>query len=275
MNIMKYLKLFENFNQVNTSLESIADELNNSAKGLGTNEDQMVSAITKIQNKETLLKLNDVLKGSQFEYHTVGEFIRGELGMLDSDAKNKITAHLKKIGAESLIDQVPNKTVKSEVSIDSIINQIMERVIKHEGYKPEVYKDTKGIPTVGVGFNLSRKDSAQRLKSVGADFQAVLSGRQKLTDSQIKSLLKQDLMTAANDAKSLVKNFSSLPMNVQGVLTEMVFNLGKTGLSKFSNFLNNIYSNNFQAASSEMLNSAWAKQVGARANTLAQIIKTT
>jgi lysozyme len=53
----------------------------------------------------------------------------------------------------------------------------------------------------------------------------------------------------------------------------MVFNLGKKGLSEFKNFLTHINRKNFDAASEEMLRSAWAKQVGNRAQTLADIIK--
>jgi lysozyme len=65
----------------------------------------------------------------------------------------------------------------------------------------------------------------------------------------------------------------ALPTQVQGVLTEMVFNLGKTGLSEFKNFLAHIKQRDFDAASEEMLRSAWAKQVGDRAKTLAAVIK--
>ena len=41
-------------------------------------------------------------------------------------------------------------------------NEIFKQLVKHEGYKQHVYKDTKGIPTVGIGFNLNDKNN-QRL----------------------------------------------------------------------------------------------------------------
>jgi lysozyme len=268
---MKYVKLFENWNDIASDVEKIADELTAASSGLGTDEAAIVAALSKIKNKEMMIKLNSLLQGSQFEYHTVGEILRGELGLLDQSAKTAIADKLKAVGALDSIDAIPSD---KEVKADNIVNQIMNRVIKHEGYKPKVYTDTKGNPTVGVGFNLNRQDSAEKLQEVGASLSAVKSGTQQLSDSQIKELLIADLNKAKEDAKGLVKNFSSLPASVQGVLTEMTFNLGKKGLSEFTNFLANVTSKNFEEASKEMLNSAWAKQVGQRANTLSGIIKT-
>ncbi len=158
---------------------------------------------------------------------------------------------------------------------DPLIDSIVDRVIGHEGKEEKMYKDTKGIPTIGVGFNLKRKDSDELLKQVGANPRRIKSGREKLNDKQIKRLLRHTLAESKNDAKLLVKNFDTLPENVQGVLIEMVFNLGKYGLSKFKNFLNYIQNKQWVKASKEMLNSAWAKQVGNRSKTLSDIIKST
>ena len=144
------------------------------------------------------------------------------------------------------------------------------------------YLDTKKNPTIGVGFNLNREDSSALLKRVGANPAKIKAGKAKLTDSQISTLLNNDLIQAKNDAQTLISqdrsvNISTvwpkLPLSVQGVLTEMVFNLGKAGLAKFNNFLKYILSNNYKKASTEMLDSDWARQVKNRANTLSQIIK--
>ena len=104
----------------------------------------------------------------------------------------------------------------------------------------------------------------------------------KFTDAQIKSLLRSDLLSAKKSAESLVSAdgrtnlsavWSRLPIDVQGVLTEMTFNLGKKGLSEFNNFLAHLAKNQYAKAATEMLNSSWSKQVGDRAKTLANIIK--
>lgn len=46
----------------------------------------------------------------------------------------------------------------------------------HEGYSPEVYGDTKGIPTVGYGANLESPDIAETLNTLNLDEQAIRQG---------------------------------------------------------------------------------------------------
>jgi lysozyme len=54
----------------------------------------------------------------------------------------------------------------------------------------------------------------------------------------------------------------------------MAFNLGMTRLRKFNKMFSGILQGNFIKASIEMLDSAWAKQVGYRANELSLQMKT-
>ena len=58
-----------------------------------------------------------------------------------------------------------------------------------------------------------------------------------------------------------------------GVLTEMIYQMGYTGVSKFKNTLNYMKNGQWELASDEMLNSNWAIQTPKRANDLAKIIK--
>lgn len=67
-----------------------------------------------------------------------------------------------------------------------------EREKLNEGYLSCVYKDSKGIPTVRVGFNLQ----------VGADYNAILSGRECLRDNQIRELFETDMNTAVKCTSS-------------------------------------------------------------------------
>lgn len=158
-----------------------------------------------------------------------------------------------------------------EVS-DPVIDSIRDRVIDHEGKRNTVYKDSRGIPTIGVGFNLNREDSNALLTQVGANPGQIKRGQSKLSNKQINTLLNKDLKKSKEDAKQLVKNFTSLPREVQGVLIEMVFNLGKFGLAKFKKFLDYINKKDWKKASIEMLDSDWSKQVGRRSKTLSNII---
>jgi GH24 family phage-related lysozyme (muramidase) len=154
----------------------------------------------------------------------------------------------------------------------NIIRDIIPRVKKHEGVKPKKYIDSRGIPTVGVGFNLKRSDADQKLKSVGANPIKVKQGKQALNNNQIETLLVGDLKISKEAANRIVGNLTQHPAGVQGVLVEMAFNLGATGLYEFKNFVNAVKAKNYSNAAQEMLKSNWSKQVGDRAKTLADII---
>lgn len=250
---------------------SIADSIQKAAGGLGTDENLLVSSISSIPNSDTLVKVNQILSGNtKYSYKSVGDAINGELGFLDGDYKNKIQSHIKKIGAQQYITSVslPPKFYPSE----DVIKEIIPRVKQHEGVKPKKYLDSKGIPTVGVGFNLNRKDADQKLKSVGANPAKVKKGIQALTVNQIDKLLAEDLKASKVEANKLVGNLAAHPKGVQGVLIEMVFNLGSKGLSGFKNFLSAIKTKKYKTAAKEMLSSSWSKQVGNRAKTLSKII---
>lgn len=252
------------------SLSQIADAINAAVTGMGTDEDALVNAISQLADRQSVISLNQLMTGSdKYTYKTLADAINGELGYFDTDTLSKINNHLKKIGAADLLSAVALPITPPE----QIISEILPRVKQHEGVKPKMYYDSQGVPTIGVGFNLNRADSTQKLQAVGANAQSVKTGKAVLTDDQISKLLIQDLTSAQRDAQVLVQNWNALPDSVKGVLVEMTFNLGKRGLSEFQNFLGYINSGNFQKAGDEMLRSSWARQVGNRAVTLSNIVK--
>ena len=252
------------------SVSQIADTINLAVAGMGTDEEKLLSAVLQLADRQSVISLNQLMTGSdKYAYKTIADVINGELGYFDEDVLNQLMDHLTKIGAADLLSAVAMPVTPPE----QVIAEIIPRVKQHEGVKPKVYRDSGGILTVGVGFNLNRQDSTQRLKEVGANYVKIKSGQASLTDEQMSKLLIQDLTTAQKDAVTLVQNWNALPTSVQGVLIEMTFNLGKKGLSEFKNFLGYINTQNFDKAADEMLNSSWARQVGNRAKTLSGIIK--
>ncbi len=252
------------------TISQIADEINVAVTGMGTDEDKLLNALFQLADRQSVISLNRLMTGSdKYTYKTISDVINGELGYFDTGTIDKITSHLSKIGAADLMSAVALPVTPPE----QIISDILPRVKQHEGVKPKLYYDSQGVPTIGVGFNLNRADSTQKLQAVGANVQLVKTGKSGLTDDQISKLLVQDLTAAQRDAQTLVQNWNSLPDSVQGVLVEMTFNLGKKGLSEFKNFLSYINSQNFSKAADEMLRSSWARQVGNRATTLSNIVK--
>lgn len=257
LNYSRWTSILESANP-----QAIADQIQKASSGPGTDEDLLKQAILTIDSADTLNKVNSILANTQkYSYQTVADAISGELGMLDTSITDEINNHLL-----SLQKVTPTPS-------DSLISSIWDRVILHEGRKKKVYLDSKKNPTVGVGFNLNRSDSAEVLKSVGANYNLVKSGKALLTDSQIDALLKKDLLFAKSNAERVVPNFTALPLSVQGVVVEMIFNLGVSKFLEFKDFLKYLGAKQFVKASAEMLDSDWASQVKNRATTLANIVK--
>lgn len=64
-----------------------------------------------------------------------------------------------------------------------------------------------------------------------------------------------------------------MPPEVQGVIIEMCYQIGFTGVMKFKKMIANMKDINWKGASDEMLDSLWAKQTPERANRLADIVR--
>lgn len=153
----------------------------------------------------------------------------------------------------------------------NMIAKLKKQLKVHEGVRDTVYYDTMGIPTIGVGFNLQRKDAKEKLALVGANLQEVLAGK-PLTDKQIEDLLDICIQEATSDALSLVPDLQNLSPVRQRVIIDMAYNLGKNKLSMFRTFLANINDKRFSQAARAMTKSVWFFQVGERGIRLAEMM---
>jgi lysozyme len=269
------MKKILNFNgfifESNGISQTIADLIQKSAGGIGTDEKLLLSSILQIKNNKTLVEVNKILRENpKYSYKSIEDTIKGELGFFDGTTKKIIQSHIKDLKEKNPIN-ITKKVQPKSKDLD-IIKEIIPRVKKHEGVKPKKYLDSRNIPTVGIGLNLNRKDADEKLKSVGANPIKVKNGTQALTEEQMEKLLMSDLKASKKSVEKIIGNLSAHPAGVQGVLIEMAFNLGASGLSKFEKFLKNVKDKNYKEASREMLNSSWSKQVGNRAKTLSEIV---
>lgn len=152
---------------------------------------------------------------------------------------------------------------------EDLYNQIAE----HEGVKQYVYLDTEDKPTIGVGFNLTQPHNQRIIKQMGYNPQDLISGKVRLTESEIKRLYNESVTQAFNDARKWLPNFDEQPADVRKALIDMSFNLGFTKLNKFEKAQAALMQKNYKTAAAEMLDSKWAKQVKGRAQTLASMVR--
>lgn len=136
---------------------------------------------------------------------------------------------------------------------------VYEQLKIDEGVVYEVYKDHLGYPTFGVG-HLVLKDDPEFGADVGTP----------VTEERVKECFEKDLETATSECYALYGpgTFNNFPDEVQQILVNMMFNMGRPRLSKFKNFNGALLDCDWSKASEEMVDSLWYRQVGARAERL-------
>lgn len=130
--------------------------------------------------------------------------------------------------------------------------RLTQQLILHEGERLKPYRCTEGFITIGVGRNLDTKG---------------------ISLEESRFLLANDIADAERDARVFFPEFGYLSVNRQIVLIDMAFNLGLGGLLKFRKFQYALERSNYTEAAREMMDSKWAKQVGKRAERLAEMMK--
>ena len=134
----------------------------------------------------------------------------------------------------------------------SYLDILRPQLEEDEGVRHHPYRDSKGYLTIGCWRNLD---------SVG------------ISDDEVDFLLNNDIADAESDARKLVPTFDALSDARKAVVVNMSFNMGFDTFSKFHNTLAAINDGRFYDAAVGMLASAWATQVGDRAQRLAKAMR--
>lgn len=152
---------------------------------------------------------------------------------------------------------------------------LYKQIKAHEGFRAKPYLCTAGKLTVGYGRNLEDKgltDSEIRLimnYSAPLFFTIACVKKTGITVEQAEVLLDNDIKECIKQLETKLRFFNKLSEPRQGVLINMAFNLGIPGLLKFKNTLHLIEIGFYKTAANEMVKSKWRKQVGHRAEQLA------
>tara|TARA_R110002167_G_scaffold135459_1_gene321953 strand:- start:182 stop:643 length:462 start_codon:yes stop_codon:yes gene_type:complete len=137
------------------------------------------------------------------------------------------------------------------------IEQLREELKEDEGCKYEVYLDHLGLPTHGIGHLITEWDEEYG-KEVGTP----------VSEERVNNCFQTDVHGTIEECKKLFDKFDDLPEEVQLILCNMMFNMGRPRLSKFVKFRAAIDEEDWLECATQMENSRWHKQVTNRANRL-------
>ncbi|MBI5259006.1 MAG: glycoside hydrolase family protein [Burkholderiales bacterium] len=158
---------------------------------------------------------------------------------------------------------------------------------EYEGRIPHLYLDSVGLVTVGVGHQVAHRNDmaaltlmtggsgtpmrAATLKEKQDEFDTLAKQRKgyragwyaqhaslTMRDAEINALLTAHidgfhakLAKAYTRQKGYPKDFDGLPHNVQLALFDLIFNLGPTGLTKFTQFDKSIKAGDWKKAAEQ------------------------
>ena len=142
--------------------------------------------------------------------------------------------------------------------------RVMEQLKIDEGVVHEVYLDHLGLPTVGIGHLILESDPEH-----GAEVGTPVS------QARCEELFFQDLDIALSECEKLydetwhsVHHWDTLPEEVQEILVNMLFNMGRPRLSQFKKMNQALVDGDWKTAAVEGRDSRWYNQVGNRAERL-------
>ena len=147
---------------------------------------------------------------------------------------------------------------QSPVSLSKVswISQATQQITRHEGEVLHAYPDHLGFDTIGVGRLIDKR------KGGG------------ITHDEAQYLLNNDINTRVESLQAKLPWFEGLSEVRKAVLLNMSFQLGIAGLMGFGRTLEMVKMGDYVNAADNMLKSKWAQQTPARANELANQMRT-
>ena len=132
------------------------------------------------------------------------------------------------------------------------IGQIEKRLIEFEGLRLMPYRCTSNKLTIGVGRNIEDR---------GISVETAMQ------------MLREDLELVIDELKRAIPGFEKMPESVQEALVDLAFNMGTPTLLTFKRALRALQAQEWDNAADEILSSRYAKQVGRRAEIIADMIR--
>ena len=142
------------------------------------------------------------------------------------------------------------------------LDLLREQLEMDEGRVDELYTDHLGYATFGIGHLVLESDPEYG-QPLGTPVDA----------DRVVETFEQDCENVLRDCDILYEDFADLPEEAQQVIANMMFNMGRTRLSKFRGMKRGVDSRDWNAAADEMVDSQWYRQVPKRAKRLVRRIR--
>ncbi len=136
--------------------------------------------------------------------------------------------------------------------------KLQNEIADDEGIKYEIYRCSEGYPTGGIGHLITEWDEPYYGMPIGS----------KIPHEQVDEWFAKDIETTIKDCNLLFSQFDNLPEEIQRVLANMCFQLGRPRLSKFKNMIAAVEDCDWAKMADEMEDSRWFKQTTNRAQRL-------
>lgn len=134
------------------------------------------------------------------------------------------------------------------------MDKLAESLRKNEGRRNQVYLDSEGKLTGGIGHHFW----------VGS----------KIPDEAIEAFFKQDIADAVSEFMKLPANYrKKLDPARRRVIVEMIFNMNLPKVLGFKKFWAAVEVEDWNTATMELIDSKWARQVKSRAIKLAELFR--
>ena len=134
------------------------------------------------------------------------------------------------------------------------MKRMREQLILHEGLKLTPYRCTSDKLTIGVGRNLDDRG---------------------ISEETAMQMLDEDINIVYGELLKAIPDFDNLDETIQESLVDLAFNMGTPTMLTFKDTLAALKGQQMCIASRELLNSRYARQVGKRAETIADNIRST
>jgi lysozyme len=137
------------------------------------------------------------------------------------------------------------------------VDKLREQLTIDEGKVNEIYLDHLGYPTVGIGHLILETDGE-------------FGGRvgTPITEERCKELFAKDVESVLKDCNICFEGWDNYPEEAKQVFANMIFNMGRTRLSKFKMLIAAAESGDWKEAGAQGRDSRWYKQVTNRAERL-------